>query len=271
MQSEVFRSIQSPGLISGAEPKRATAGATCVLMPRAHFDLSPCANKHVHATTVLHSHAVSTLGSLSVRKKTCSIEKTAAFSRRGHIWVSFPAQTNCSCDNTAAFARCEHTWISLRAQRNMFRRRDCCVLTPGAHLDLFPCANKHVHATTLLHSHAVSTLGSLSVRKQTCSCNNSAAFARCEHAWISLRAQKDMFHRKDCCVLTPGAHLGLFPRANRHVHATTLLHSHAVSTLGSHSVRKEACSGETTAAFSRQTHLDPALCATRNVPSRKLL
>ena len=90
----------------------------------------------------------------------------------------------CSCDKTAAFARQKHTWISLSAQRDMFRRKDCCVLTP-------------------------STLGCRSMRKQTCSCDNTAAFARCEHTWISLRAQRGMFRRKDCCVLTPLAQLDL--------------------------------------------------------------
>ena len=106
---------------------------------------------------------------------------------------------------TAAFARHKHTWISLRA----------------------PCAKRHVPAKRLLRSdsHAVSTLGSLSVRKHTCSCDRllrphavtalvshsvrkeacsgekTAAFSRREHTGISLRAQRDMFHRKDCCDL----------------------------------------------------------------------
>ena len=94
----------------------------------------------------------------------------------------------CSCDKTAALACHRHTWIFLHAQTDMFWCKDCCDLTPRAHLDLFPCANRHVHATTLLHSHAVSTLGSLSVRKQTCSGAKTAAFSRREHTWISLRA-----------------------------------------------------------------------------------
>ena len=177
----------------------------------------------------------------------------------------------CSCDKIAAFARCEQTWISLRAQRDMFRRKDCCVVTPGAHLDLFQCANRHVHATT-------------------------AAFARCEQTWISLRAQRYMFRRKDCCVVTPGARLDLFQCANRQVHATTLLRSHAVSTLGYHSVRKKACSGKKSVAFSRRerawislraqkdmfhrkdccvltprARLDLSPCAKRHVPSKRLL
>ena len=65
------------------------------------------------------------------------------------------------------------------------------------------------------------------MRKQTCSCDNTAAFVRCEHTWISLRAQKDMFRRKN------------------------LLRSHAGSTVGSLSVRKKTCSCDNTAAFAR--------------------
>ena len=55
---------------------------------------------------------------------------------------------------TAVFARHKHTWISIRAQRDMFRRNDCCVLTPRAHLDLFPCAKRHVPSKRLLRSRA---------------------------------------------------------------------------------------------------------------------
>ena len=52
-------------------------------------------------------------------------------------WISTRTQGTHrrSCDKTAALARHKHTWISLRAQRDMFRRKDCCVLTPRAHLD----------------------------------------------------------------------------------------------------------------------------------------
>ena len=96
----------------------------------------------------------------------------------------------------------------------------------------------------------------ISIRTQCtekCSCDKTAALACHNHTWISLRAQKDMFRQKNCCV-PPRAHLDLFPCANRHVNATTLLHLHAVSTPGSSSVRKETCSGEKTAAFARREH-----------------
>ena len=109
--------------------------------------------------------------------------------------------------------------------REMFMRQDCCAHTPQAHLDLSPRATRPVPAERLLHSHATSTLGSLSVRKVICSGEKTAAFSRGEHTWIS-----------PLCV-----------------HATRL-HSHAVSTLGSLSARNKTCSGEKTAAFSRHEH-----------------
>ena len=64
-------------------------------------------------------------------------------------WISIRTQgaEKCSCDKTAALARHKHTWISLGSEKAMFRRKDCCVFTPRAHLDLFPFANRHVHAT----------------------------------------------------------------------------------------------------------------------------
>ena len=115
--------------------------------------------------------------------------------------------------------------LGLQAHTRMFIRQ---ARTPQAHLDLSPCAKLQVLAKRLLRSHATSTLGSLSVR----SCDNTAAFTRGEHTWISLRAQTDVFRRKHCCIL----------------------HSHAASTLGSLSVCKKTCSGETIAAFSRREH-----------------
>ena len=148
-----------------------------------------------------------------------------------------------------------------RAQRDV-HATDCCARMP--HLDLTPCAKRHVPAKRLLRGHAARTLGSLSVRKLACSCDNTAAFASCEHTWISLRAQRDMFRRKNCCARTLRAHLDLSPCARRPVHATTLLRSHAVSTLRSHSLRKEACSGEQTAVFSRREHTWISLRAQRD-------
>ena len=119
-------------------------------------------------------------------------------------WISICTQTTkkCSCDKTAALASHKHTWISFRAHRHTFRRKNCCVLAPGAHLDLAPCADRHVHATTLPHSHSVSTLESLSVRKKPWPGEKTAAFSRREHTWISLRAQTDMFMRQHCRIRT---------------------------------------------------------------------
>ena len=88
------------------------------------------------------------------------------------------------------------------------------------HLDLHPHTRHRdmfmIHeATRLLRPHATSTLGSLSVRKQTCSCDNTAAFARCEHTCISPCAKRhdpakrllrshatNMFMRQHCCIRT---------------------------------------------------------------------
>ena len=155
---------------------------------------------------LLRSHAASTLGSPSVRKQTSSCDRllrSHATSTLGSLSVR---KLTCSGETTAAF----------------------CIRTPRVHFGLSPCAKQHVpakrllrsyaasrlgsrsvrkaltilvHAKQLLHSHAVSTLGSLSVRKATCSGKTTAAFLRREHTWISLRAQRDIFHRKDCCDL----------------------------------------------------------------------
>ena len=119
-------------------------------------------------------------------------------------WMSICTQgpDRCSCDRTAVLARHKHTWISLRAQR-------------------------HVPAKRLLRSHAASTLGSLSVRKQEhMFMRQTSAFASQKHTWIS-------------------------PCSKRQDSAKRLLRSHAASTLGSRSVRKETCSIEETAAISR--------------------
>ena len=101
--------------------------------------------------------------------------------RNPATWISICTQgtERCSCDKIAALARHNHTWISLRAQRNMFWRKDCCVLTPQAHLDLSPCAKRHVPAKRKLRSHAASTLGSRSVGTETCSIEKTAAISRC--------------------------------------------------------------------------------------------
>ena len=114
-----------------------------------HLDAFPCASRHVHAITLLRSHAVSTLGSLSVRRETCSGKKKAAFSRSEHTWMPFRAQTN---RHVHATTRCVHTWIP-QARRHV-RATDCCVRTPQAHLDLSPCANRHVPSKRLLRSRA---------------------------------------------------------------------------------------------------------------------
>ena len=146
-----FRGLMFSKTSGQLRRERAHAKSPPLGSPSAHK-----AQRDVHATGLLRSHATSTLGSCSVRKETCSIERTAAFLRR------------------------EHTWISVRAQaRTHVHAIDCCVRTPQAHLDLALCAKRHVPAKRLLRSHAASTLGSRSVRKETCSIEKTAAISRC--------------------------------------------------------------------------------------------
>ena len=110
----------------------------------------------------------------------------------------------CSCDNIAAPARHKHTWIALCAQRDRFRRKATTLLHSHAVSTLgSPCAKRLVPAKRLLRSHAASTLGSRSVRRETCSIEKIAAFSRREHTWISLRAQsRRHVHATDCCIRT---------------------------------------------------------------------
>ena len=169
-----------------------------VLTLRAHLDLFPCANRHAPCdSTAAFARCEHTW--ISPRAQRDMLKECCILTPRAHSEFSPCANKHAPCDNTAAFARCEHTWISLCAQRDMFRRKDCCVLTQRAHLDLSPCASKKTCSSDgLLRSHAITgTLGSLSVRKET----GKTTFSRREHTWRSPRAQKDMFHRKDCCDL----------------------------------------------------------------------
>ena len=114
-----------------------------------------------------------------MRRETCSVEKTAAFSSR------------------------EHTWISLRVQATRHvHATGCCVRTPHARtLGSISVLKQTSPAKRLLRTYAASTLGSRSVLKETYSGKTTAAYSRREHTGISLRAQGDMFHRKDCCDL----------------------------------------------------------------------
>ena len=117
-------------------------------------------------------------------------------------WIPMRTQgtERCSCDKTAAFARHKHTWMSLRAQRDMFRQNNCCVLTPRAHLDLSVHKKTCSCDNTAAFARCEHTWISLRAQKSMFRRKN-AAFSRREHTWISLRAQRDMFHRKDCCDL----------------------------------------------------------------------
>ena len=95
-------------------------------------------------------------------------EKTAAFSRRDaastHGSRSVRKQEDMFMRQTAASARHKHTWISFHAQRAMFRQSDCCVLTPPAHMDLAPCAKRHVPSKRLLRSRAAPKIDNFYLR-----------------------------------------------------------------------------------------------------------
>ena len=128
--------------------------------------------------------------------------KTAADSGKASTWISLHAhrdmflQNDC-CDlappdtlmhtkmlrfrpggTLGSQSTRKKTWISIMINKQVHAIKSCCVLTLRAHLDLTPCAMRHLHATRLLRSHAASTLGSLSVRKETCSCEKTVAISR---------------------------------------------------------------------------------------------
>ena len=131
-----------------------------------------------------------------------------------------------SCDHKQLRSRTASTWISLHAHRDMFLQNDCCDLAPPDGLmhtkmlrfrhggtwiaihaqedmDLNHDQQTRSCDKKLLRSRAAGTLGSHSVRNETFSCDKTAVFSRRKHTWISLRAQRDMFLRKDCCDLVP--------------------------------------------------------------------
>ena len=140
----------------------------------------------------------------------------------------FCVRKEISCDQKQLWSRTAITWIALYAHRDMFLQNDCCDLAPPDRLMhtkmlRFRQSRGHtwiaIHAQegmdlnhdqqtsscdkNLLRSRAARTLGSHSVRNETSSCDKTAAFSRRKHTWIPLRAQRDMFLRKDCCDLAP--------------------------------------------------------------------
>ena len=173
----------------------------CARTQQAHLDLLPRAKNMFRRQKLLRSYAAGTLESSPVHKHTCSCDNAAAFARNERTWIFYvhketcsgdnyscistprahvglpPYAQNRSCDNTAALALCDCTWIPRRAPK------------------------KHVPAKKLLRSHAACTLGSCSVRKQTCSFEKMAVFSRREHTWISpMRKQDDMFMRQTAAL-----------------------------------------------------------------------
>ena len=115
----------------------------------------------------------------------------------------FCVRTEISCDQKQLRSRTACTWISLHAHRDMFLQNDCCDLAPPDRLMhtkmlRFRQSWGHtwiaIHAQedmdlnhdqqtsscdeNLLRSRAAGTLGSLSVRKETCSCEKIVAISR---------------------------------------------------------------------------------------------
>ena len=98
----------------------------------------------------------------------------------------FCVRTEISCDQKQLRSRTASTWISLYAHRDMFLQNDCCDLAPPDRL---------MHTKMLRFRHG-GILGSQSTRQKTwisIMIHNhviqSAAFSRCGHTWISVRAQ----------------------------------------------------------------------------------
>ena len=87
------------------------------------------AQRDVHATRLLRSHATSTLGSPAVRKETISGATTT------HLDLSPCANRHVPAKKTVAVSRREHSWISLRAQED--HRKDCCYLALPPKIDDF--------------------------------------------------------------------------------------------------------------------------------------
>ena len=170
--------------------------APCVLcrsqMCRLRFDLHTRRNREP---------ATFTLGIFCVRKE-ISCDQKQLRSRTASTWISLHAHKDMfllnDCCDFALPDRLMHTkmlrfrhggtlesqstrkktWISIMINKQVHAIKICCVLALRAHLDLTPCAMRHLHATRLLRSHAASTLGSLSVRKETCSCEKTVAISR---------------------------------------------------------------------------------------------
>ena len=184
----------------------------------------------------------------------------------------FCVRKETSCDQNQLRSRTASTWISLHAQRDMFLQNDCCGLAPPDRL---------MHIKMLCFRHG-DTLGSQSTRKKTwisiminkqVHAIKTAAFSRCGHTWISLRAQSDIFMRQDCCVLTlqaqldlsRGGHTWISLRAN----ATCSCDKTAAFSRRKHtwiSLRANAtCSCDKTAAFSRRKHTWISLGAQRDM------
>ena len=162
--------------------------APCVLrrsqMCRLRFDLRTRRNREP---------ATLTLGIFCVRTE-ISCDQKQLRSCTASTWISLHAHRDMflqnDCCDLAPPDRLMHTkmlrfrhrgkktWTSIMINKQVHATKICCVLALRAHLDLTPCVMRHLHVTRLLRSHAASTLGSLSVRKETCSCEKIVLISR---------------------------------------------------------------------------------------------
>ena len=101
----------------------------------------------------------------------------------------FCVRTEISCDQKQLRSRTASTWISLYAHRDMFLQNDCCDLAP-------PDSLMHTKMLRFRHgcifgsrSTRKKTWLSIMINKQVHATKKTAAFSRCGHTWISLRAQ----------------------------------------------------------------------------------
>ena len=132
--------------------------------------------------------AVSLLGKSVIRISTCVREETKNQRRLLHLDVFARARTYHATKKIAAFSRRKHMDLSPCAQRHV-PAKNCCEFAPP---------NRLMH-TIMPHFRRGGTLGLQSARKKTwISIHDqgsrfmrlkTAAFSRCGLTWISLRAQ----------------------------------------------------------------------------------
>ena len=123
----------------------------------------------------------------------------------------FCVRKEISCDQKQLRSRTASTWISPHAHKDMFLQNDCCDLAPPDRL---------MHTKMLRFRHG-GTLGAIHAQEDM-DLNHDQQTNPCD---------------KNCCVLTPQAHLDLSPCAQRHVPAWMIGNSKARSSFYSSHAR----------------------------------